>query len=142
MRDRAGAAIRSHRRPPPLLAADHGAVRRSRAQDAAEPRYDRGSGDHPVELMKRYCLTLLLAVLVFGVAEPQSHAGTYSVTACFDAPAGQASAFTPTNSSPSTLTVAGVCPPTPGDPFSGLLLSTTLLAPNSPDGATAAWITA
>jgi hypothetical protein len=91
--------------------------------------------------MNRTSVTLLLVAIVVGLISTAAHAGTYTVSACFDAPAGQFAAFASSNSSPSTLTADAHCPPAPGESFSGLLLSTTLMAVGSPDGATAAWTT-
>lgn len=78
------------------------------------------------------------ALLVVGAAS-SAVAGTYQVPACFDAPHGETAAFTAQNTSPQTITTSTECPPAPGASFSGLLVSTTLGAASSSDGASASW---
>jgi len=82
---------------------------------------------------------VLVAALAGAAATGNAVAGTYQVAACFDAPHGETTAFTPANSSPQTITTSTECPPAPGATFSGLLVSTTLGAANSADGASASW---
>lgn len=91
-------------------------------------------------MKQRRPLTVFLTAAVLLAAAASSASGaTYTVTACADAPSGQMSAFGPTNTSPQTLATSATCPPAPGASFSGLLVTTILMAPNSPTGATASW---
>lgn len=81
---------------------------------------------------------VFVAALLAG-ASRGAVAGTYQVPACFDAPHGETFAFTAQNASPQTITTSTECPPAPGATFSGLLVSTTLGAANSANGASASW---
>lgn len=88
---------------------------------------------------RRLLTAVLMGAALLAIAASGAAGATYTVTACADAPSGQMSAFSPTNTSPQTLTTNATCPPAPGAAFSGLLVSTILMGPNSPNGATAFW---
>lgn len=91
-------------------------------------------------MIEKLALAVGLAAAISLTAELDSaSAATFAVPICADAPNGETTAISPTNTSPGTLSTVSTCPPTPSSTFSGLLVSTTLMAANSPTGATAAW---